>query len=92
MLLLLRGIIVIVWQVTSCNKISKNGSLLPIRGKTTISHVDRGTAVRGRGFFEGDTLSEWKASRPNSLLWIHGKCQWPLTTYFFAETDGFPSS
>jgi hypothetical protein len=39
-------------------------------------------------FLQGDTFSQWKASAPSSLLWIHGKRQLSLTRYYLAKTDG----
>jgi len=44
----------------------------------------------GEWFIQGDSLSEWKASGPSSLLWIHGKRKWLLGAYSFAGAKGFP--
>ena len=38
----------------------------------------------GGWFVKGDTVSEWKNSRPSSLLWINGKRQLP-SAYIFAQ-------
>ena len=54
-----------------------------------IAHRSRHSGT-GAWFVQGDTLSEWKASGPSSLLWIHGKRELPPNTYPFAEIDGFP--
>ena len=43
----------------------------------------------GAWFVNGNTLSEWKASGPSSLLWIHGKRKLLLNPYPFAKTDDF---
>jgi len=44
-------------------------------------------------FLEGETFSEWKASGPSSLLWIHGKRELPSGAYFFfTDIDSFPLS
>jgi hypothetical protein len=57
-------------------------------------NIARGSRHRGTAawFVEGDTLLEWKASGPSSLLWIHGKRQLPLSAHPLAKTDGFPLS
>jgi len=49
----------------------------------------KGTAA---WFLEGETFSEWKASGPSSLLWVHGKRESPSGAYFFTEIDDFPPS
>ena len=41
-------------------------------------------------FLEGETFSEWKASGPSSLLWMHGKRELPFGAYFFTVIDAFP--
>jgi len=46
----------------------------------------------GAWFIQGDMLSEWKASGPSSLLWIHGKRKLPRNAYSFVRTDDFPLS
>ena len=46
----------------------------------------------GAWFVNGNTLSEWKASGPSSLLWIHGKRQLSPNAYSFKEADTFPLS
>jgi hypothetical protein len=41
-------------------------------------------------FVQGDSFSEWKASRAgsSSLLWIHGKRQWLFSVYIFLNSHG----
>ena len=43
-------------------------------------------------FLEGETFSEWKASRQSSLLWMHGKRESPSGAYVLTEIDNFPPS
>jgi hypothetical protein len=38
-------------------------------------------------FIQGITLSEWRASGPSSLLWIHGKRQFCVPALIIAEAD-----
>ena len=39
----------------------------------------------GLWFINSDTLSEWKASGPSSLLWIHGKRESPASNFSFVD-------
>ena len=41
----------------------------------------------GTWFLNSSTLSEWKASGPSSLLWIHGKRQFTAQRLLFRENE-----
>ena len=43
----------------------------------------------GTWFIRGNTLSEWKASGPSSLLWVLGKRQLPSSAYSFPDANNF---
>ncbi len=47
-------------------------------------HIARKSRHKGTAawFVGGNTLSEWKSSGPNSLLWIHGKRKFPNPSSF----------
>src|SRR6266850_3137819 len=56
-----------------------------------LQHRPQITAQRDWGVVPSrEMLSDWKASGPNCLLWIHGKRQSPPSIYTFAQTDVFP--
>jgi len=43
----------------------------------------------GTWFLNSSTFSEWKASGPSSLLWIHAKRQFAAHRLLLLKSDGF---